>query len=261
LLIAGRNQVLDDLSLEDGFRLLREAGADAVELCHEHPAMSPDRMLAPSGPEFARQVGAMVVGQGLKPSAVGWHCEYVTNDDNFEKLRRIIPLAPLFGTDVFITACVGRGEAPDVPQRLLARTRELCAIAEGCGVRLAVEYEPNFIVGDAASLLRLCDEVGSDALAANLDLGHTFLVEADPLDAIRRLGPRIAHCHVEGMARGVHRHLPPWEGDLDLAPYLRALAEAGFDGTLALDLYGVDYAAIAPKCFGYLRSMLEELGL
>jgi len=261
LLIAGRNQVLDHMSLEDGFRALKEADADAVELCAEHPAMTPDVLLNPSGARFARRVGKMVTDAGLTPSSVGWHCEYVTNDANFKQLKALIPLAPEFGTDVFISSCVGRGDAPNKAELLVQRTGELCTIAEGAGVRLAIEYEPNFIVGDTDSLLRLCDDVGSDALAANLDLGHVFLIEADPLGAIRRLGARTVHCHVEGMARGVHKHLMPWDGDLDLAEYLPVLAEVGFNGALALDLHKVDYAATAPACFSYLRGMLDKLEL
>ena len=34
MLIAGRNQPLSEMSLQDGFRALADAGADAVELCH-----------------------------------------------------------------------------------------------------------------------------------------------------------------------------------------------------------------------------------
>jgi sugar phosphate isomerase/epimerase len=260
LLIAGRNQAVGRLGLEDGFRALKAAGADAVELCHEHTALSPDRMTQPDGAAFARRVGAMVAGAGLKPSAVGWHCEYVTDEANFEKLLKLVPLAPQFGTDIFITSGVGRGEAPNKAQLLVERTRALCNAAEENGVRLAIEAEPGFLVGDADSLLRLCEQVGSDALCANLDLGHVFLVESDPVGAIRRLGSRTVHCHVEGMAKGVHKHLVPWEGDLNLAVYLRVLAELGFDGALALDLYRDDYPAVAPDCFTYLRAMLDALG-
>jgi sugar phosphate isomerase/epimerase len=259
LFIAGRNQVLGQSSLEDGFRALKGAGADAVELCHEHPAMSPERLARPDGADLARRIGATVTEAGLRPSAVGWHCEYVTDEANFELLLKLVPLAPAFGTDVFITCGVGRGEAPNKEELLLERTRALCDVAEASGVRLAIEYEPNFLVGDTDSLLRLCDAVGSDALGANLDLGHVFLVESDPIGAIRRLGRRVFHCHVEGMARGVHKHLAPYEGDLDLAVYLRELTAAGFDGALALDLYVPDYPAVAGRCFAYLRSLLEGL--
>ena len=250
MLLSGRNQPLAELSLAEGFDALHRAGADAVELCHEHPAMSPEK----ASPEQAAGVAEMLADAGIRASAVGWHCDYVLDDANYERLPELIALTPLYGTDVFITACVKSGEG--AWERALERTGVLCEAAEQAGVRLAIEYEPNFLVEDSASLLRLVKEVGSDALAANLDLGHAFLMEDDPAEGIRSLGDRIAHCHVEGMAEGTHKHLLPWEGDLPLEDCFSVLQEVGFDGALALDLYGVDYAAVAPKCFDYLRGLL-----
>jgi sugar phosphate isomerase/epimerase len=72
------------------------------------------------------------------------------------------------------------------------------------------------------------------------------------------LGECIAHCHIENMATGVHRHLLPWDGDMDLAAYLSALAGVGYDGALSLDLYGIDYLGEAPRCFSYLRGLMPE---
>ena len=251
MLIAGRNQPLSEMSLEDGFRALKKAGADAVELCHEHPAMGPDLMNA----ALAEGIAADLVGMGLAVSAPGWHCNYVADDGAFAALPDLIRMTPTYGTDVFILAGAW-GDDPALWVPMLARTRRLCDVAEDCGVRLAVEYEPGFLIANAAALLRLIAEVGSPALGANLDLGHAFLQEDDPLGAISALGDRIFHCHVENMAAGVHKHLLPWEGDMDLAAYFRALASAGFDGALSLDLYGMDYAAVTPRCFEYLRGLL-----
>lgn len=253
--LAGRNQPLSHLSLQKGFAVLKEAGAEAVELCHEHPQMAPDRM----SPQFADRIAAMLADAGLRASAVGWHCDYIDSRENFGKLQRLVELTPRFGTDVFITACVGPERDHDAPDRMVRRTRTLAQLAREVGVRLAVEYEPGFLVGDSAALTDLFQLVGSDALAANLDVGHAFLVEDEPLEAIRRLGDRIVHCHVEGMGADAHKHLLPWQGDLPLPAYLHALRKAGFDGALALDLYGVDYAAVAPQCFRYLQRLLDEL--
>lgn len=249
--IAGRNQLLADLSLAEGFRALKEAGADAVELCHENPAMSPEKMDA----ALADRIRTWLGEAGLRASAAGWHCDFVADDDAFAALPGLIRLAPACAAEVFIIAGA-HGTDPDLWGPMVERTRRLCEAAADCGVRLACEYEPGFLVEDADSLLRLRDEVDRAALGANLDLGHAFLQEGEPLEAVARLGGLILHCHVEGMARGVHKHLPPWEGDLDLAAYLEALREAGFDGALALDLYGVDYLEVAPRCFAYLRGLL-----
>jgi sugar phosphate isomerase/epimerase len=249
--LAGRNQLIEGVSLAEGFRALKEAGADAVELCHENPAMAPGKMDA----ALAGRIHDWLGEADLAASATGWHCDFVADDAAFAALPGLIRLAPACGAGVFIIAGA-HGTDPELWDPMVERTRRLCVAAADCGVRLACEYEPGFLVEDADSLLRLREEVDSPALGANLDLGHAFLQEGAPLEAVARLGGLILHCHVEGMARGVHRHLPPWEGDLDLAAYLEALKKAGFDGALALDLYGVDYLEVAPRCFAYLRGLL-----
>jgi sugar phosphate isomerase/epimerase len=58
------------------------------------------------------------------------------------------------------------------------------------------------------------------------------------------------------MAKGVHRHMLPQEGDMKLASYLQELQDIHFEGALALDLYDYDYAAVAPNALAYLRSLL-----
>jgi sugar phosphate isomerase/epimerase len=86
-----------------------------------------------------------------------------------------------------------------------------------------------------------------------------FLCDPDPMQAIAQLGDKIVHCHVENMRSGVHDHLLPQEGDMDLGAYIRALAKVGFDGGLALDLYKYDYEAIAPESIGYLRGLIGNV--
>ena len=121
---------------------------------------------------------------------------------------------------------------------------------------LAEEFEPNFIVGSTAELERLFDEVDSDSLCANLDVGHAFLTDPDPEDSIHRLGDKIVHCHIEGMGAGVHKHLLPWEGDMDVRGIFNALRDIGFSGGLALDLYRDDYEDIAEKSVRFLKDLM-----
>ena len=74
--------------------------------------------------------------------------------------------------------------------------------------------------------------------------------------ALAGIGPRIVHGHVENMAAGVHAHLLPTEGDMEMPLYIAALERAGFTGGLALDLYSQDYEAVAPREIAYLRSLM-----
>ena len=56
----------------------------------------------------------------------------------------------------------------------------------------------------------------------NADIGHMFLQDQDPLALIDKCGPYIVHAHLENM-KGVHNHLVPYEGDMDLTAYLQSL--------------------------------------
>jgi sugar phosphate isomerase/epimerase len=79
------------------------------------------------------------------------------------------------------------------------------------------------------------------------------------LDSIDQLGEKIIHCHISGMPSKIHDHVLMSEGDLDLASYLNALKEIGFNGGLALDLYKYDYEAVAVESVIYFKDLLDRL--
>lgn len=70
-----------------------------------------------------------------------------------------------------------------------------------------------------------------------LDTSHAAVAGLDLLEAVARLGRRIAHVHLSNNAgKGWDSHLPLEEGVLDLGPFLDALAAGGFDGAISLEL-------------------------
>ena len=94
---------------------------------------------------------------------------------------------------------------------------------------------------------------------ANLDIGHVFLCDPNPIEAIASLEGKIAHCHVENMLRGVHRHLPPYKGDMCMRTYLEKLQKAGFNGAAALDIYEGDYEEQGKASVEYLKKLLATM--
>jgi sugar phosphate isomerase/epimerase len=140
---------------------------------------------------------------------------------------------------------------------MIAQTRELAAYAETLGVKLAIEYEPQFVINSTEMLLTAIDEIGMPNVGINCDIGHVFLCDPDPLAAIRASAPLMLQCHVENMAAGVHDHLVPWEGDMDLKTYIDTLKEIGYTGALGLDLYKYEYADVCGKCADYFRELLK----
>ncbi len=254
--ILGRTQPLAHYPVLRSLEILKSLGFDGVEVCLENDDMAPDELT----PEKIRLVRDAVYELGLMPFSISYHKDYLYSDAYFELTKEVIQMTPEFGTNIFVFSGPAR-RTKDAREwsRMVERTRELADVAESCGVMLAEEFEPNFVVGTTADLLRLFSEVGSPALAANLDLGHLFLCDPDPLASIHAVGSRIVHCHVENMARGVHDHLLPQEGDMDLKQYLQALADVGYAGPLSLDLYKYQYEVIAPDAIAYLRGLLSEM--
>ncbi len=65
--------------------------------------------------------------------------------------------------------------------------------------------------------------------------------------------------HIEDMKIGVHNHVLPGEGDMDLSWYVKTLAQVGYRGGLALDLYGQDYEQVAGGAIRYIRELVQSV--
>ena len=253
--LLGRTQPLSHYPIDTALQVIHRLGFDGVELCLEHPDLDPHRLTS----HQAHAVGAEVQRLELHPHSVSLHVDYIYDETAFAATLQAIRLTRDFGTRLFVFAgSPARGEDADAWQRMLDRTHALLEVAADCDVVLAQEFEPGFIVGCSADVQRLLHDIPSPHLAVNLDLGHVFLCDPDPLQAIRQLGPYTVHGHVENMRAGVHRHLPPYEGDIDLRAYLHALYATGCSAGLALDLYQHDYEAVAPEAIRYLRECMPH---
>ncbi|RDZ62402.1 sugar phosphate isomerase/epimerase [Haloferax sp. Atlit-12N] len=143
-------------------------------------------------------------------------------------------------------ACVASGSSlPGTPpseayEYLLESLDELTAYAEDAGVDLGIEFEPELLVECTEEVLTLIDDVGSDALGVNFDVGHAAVYGEDPAESIRQCAGRITGIHLEdikGGRGGKHYHLIPGEGDLDFGPVFGALDDIGYDGFATFELY------------------------
>lgn len=254
--ILGRTQPLSRYPIDRCLAVLKRLGFDGVEICLENEDIRPEALTDERVGRVQRQVERL----GLAPFSVSYHADYIHNDEELDRTLRAIARTPDFGTDVFVLSGAGAGAGRSGPaewSRMVRRTETLVEAAGRAGIVLAKEFEPGFICGCTADLHRLFAEIPSGHLAANLDLGHVFLCDEDPLAAIRSLKGKVVHCHVENMAAGVHDHLLPHEGDMDLQAYVVALKEIGFTGGLALDLYKHDYERVAPEAIRFLRQCID----
>jgi sugar phosphate isomerase/epimerase len=90
-----------------------------------------------------------------------------------------------------------------------------------------------------------------------LDTGHANI--GDPagrrvLDFIDRFGDRLGHLHVSDNNGRKDEHLPVGQGNIRFKAVVRALRQAGYDGTLTLEIFAQDRAELVKS-----RVKLEKI--
>jgi protein FrlC len=158
-----------------------------------------------------------------------------------EYVKNVIDLAREVGA---MAVCTASGVRPPGTSDREAFSRMAGALEEildhagrAPQVRVGLEYEPGFYLGDLASTLRVVRELGHPLLGFNLDIGHAWCVGDDLEKAIGEAGPRIWNLHVEDIKGRVHQHLIPGRGDLDFPAMFRALERVNYAGFVTLELY------------------------
>jgi sugar phosphate isomerase/epimerase len=151
--------------------------------------------------------------------------------------------------------------APDVlDRRLVAALERLADRAAARRIVLALEPEPGMLVSTMSDFERVRALLPHEALKLTLDVGHAHLTEPDGAAAtVRRFAPLLANAHLEGMARPRHDHLPPWEGDLDVADVLRTFVAADYRGpaTFELSRHSHDAVETARRAFDFAQQALS----
>ncbi|MEY8354570.1 sugar phosphate isomerase/epimerase [Lachnospiraceae bacterium 54-53] len=266
MLSGARTQMLDGkYSFEEMFRFSRECGVEAFEYCcedftfHYRPETTEDYTID--------HVNHLVDQYGIRIGSVGNHLSFVASDINYEAIKKMIPKTKRLGTDVFIISSnPPAGSVNYMGYKIQnkagltifkARLRELLNIAEYHGIKLALEPEPPGFIPRSIDMLELMDEMKSDALCVNFDIGHAFLTDTDMLETIRLFGRKIVHAHIENLIRGEHLHRLLDDGDIDLRTALEEMKKAGFEGPVAIDLYVYEYDAVLKSQIDILKELMK----
>jgi L-ribulose-5-phosphate 3-epimerase len=178
-----------------------------------------------------------------------------------EFLVRAVEIAAALGGDGIVSLWSGSPDegdaaaAEELDARLGAGRRQVCAAAAAHGAVVAFEPEPGMYVEDMTAYARVRDAVAHPAFRLTLDVGHAHITEAAGAAAtVRAFAGEIANVHVEGMRKGLHDHLVPWEGDLDVRGAIATLRDVGYAGpaTLELSRHSHDAVRVAKRAFEFL---------
>jgi len=246
-----------DLPLRERFRLIAEAGFDAVMLWwSEDPdfANYPGKEYADQV-KFAQQTGLFVENI----HAPFWEMNHFWEDTAagqaiFEYLLRSLDDCKSFQipTMVLHASC---GEAPPVSDIGLLRFARLIERAERNDVTIALEnmrrasqiQQTDFLLGRFdAPRLGVCFDSGHY---------HIRLLRTAQADFLSRFGHRLMALHLhdnEGCVaseNSVDQHRLPFDGTIDWPAQMRAVAATGYAGPTALEVVNLGYEALPPEEF------------
>lgn len=253
--IQGRTQMIRSAeSYEEAITRIADCGFDGVEInMYDTDFHLKEDFFQPG---FGGKIKAYLQKCGMKSCSVGAHMDYTESPENRQRVMDAIHVAHELGAEVvIITGAFRRAEEAWAEQwkKQIECMKALAVQAGRNEVKLAIEYEPGFVIHNSDLLLAAIKEAGAVEIGVNADIGHFFLEEQDPMAAIEQMGPYIVHAHLENMEKGVHNHLPPWMGDMDLKMYGEKLHAMGFDGCASLDVYQCDYEEIAKESIKFLK--------
>lgn len=121
---------------------------------------------------------------------------------------------------------------------IVDRFAELSAAAAEREVRVALECHVGAVVSKPERALAVLEAVGSEHLGLNLDISHFDVQGMDITDVVRVLGPHTIVSEVKDEI-GIEpdfEFLVPGEGAFDYAAFVAAMADAGYEGSIAVEV-------------------------
>jgi sugar phosphate isomerase/epimerase len=154
-------------------------------------------------------------------------------------------------------------------ERLTVMFREAVKVAESWGIKMAVENHTDFTADEMVGLL---DAVDSPYLGINFDTGNFLRLLDDPIKGMAKLASRVYATHIKDLKvqKGVpadewyfFSSAPVGDGVVDNQKLVQMLADAGFDGVLAVEIdflhpdYNNDEDAAVAKSVAELRRLAQ----
>lgn len=124
--------------------------------------------------------------------------------------------------------------------RIVEAYQEVWPAVERSGLLLGIENEPSCMVGTAAELAPLIDEIGSASIRALWDPANaTSAGERAYPHGFQNIIGKAAHVHLKDgrHVKGAWQHTIVGDGDVGLVDVSRALTDVGYSGWVALETH------------------------
>jgi len=244
--IAYGTYAMPTVPLEEAFPALARMGYDGVEIFigPTHLGAMPDQMDAVRCKQLhdllqAHSLGIpalMIAGNLYTPNAAD-------HQANLERMRVCAQLARDLGANeppVLATGFGGRKENwGEIKAHMVELLNDYAQVAEQEDFILAGEAHCGAAVDRSERIVWLLETVNHPRIRLHFDIVHLFLAGEPIADAVKTLVPYTAHTHIMDAIRHTDGSFDLFllgQGELDTTTYLRAMAEAGWDGFITLEV-------------------------
>lgn len=175
------------------------------------------------------------------------------------------------GGRVVTTTLGGQGARWEAAREGVAeRLVPYALVAEAHGATLAIEAHVGQELDSPEKAVWLVEAVGRPSVRLNFDHSHFHVLGMDLQHCVDLCAPYAVHTHIKDgrMLDGKVQFLLPGDGSLDLAAYFRAVAAAGIDVPITVEVSAqiwrrddYDPWATAARAYGLMRAGLARAGV
>lgn len=262
---------LQNHRLDDALRLLADAGCTAVGLTLDVAHLDPFRCTFAEVTSIARLLAELRLQPVVETGArylldpVHKHEPTLMTRDAAARSRRLdfYRRSALIGRDLGAQVLsfwsgIDRAPGPDSAALVRDGVAATVAIVRDHGLVAALEPEPGMAIARLEQWHGLARELGTDAPALTLDIGHLYAEwEGDPAGLVAASVDKLAQVHLEDMRRGIHEHLVPGDGEVDFAAVLGALRRGGYAGPVCFELSRSSH--MAPQALDRCKQLWRRL--
>ena len=257
----GVNSVLfGGYDMETAFKYIKNAGYDGIELSaidgmSEHLVLERWRELSPQIIQFAKSYGLELLAM---------------EQPSHDPIKMELAYQAAVELGVPIINCGPGGKTGDEAsfQQSIENLGRLVNLAEHYGVTLCTKAHVGACIYNTPTTIRLMEAIPSKAFGIDMDPSHIHRAGENPVEAIKAVVSRVKHVHIRDckgrqQGPGCPEDQANGRGDIDLLGYVRVLHEAGYNGTLDLEIIGakqyslVQCAVIAAESRGHLQACLQ----
>lgn len=260
----GVNTVLfKDFSLRETFAAVQKAGYDGVELSAIQGMC--EHLVLDNWQAQAAEILALSKQYSLGLLSM----EAATLDEC--RLEKAFAAAQALGIPVVNVGPGGKMDDEETLVSSIATLKARAGLAAQYNVAVCVKAHVGCAIFNTQTTLQAMNEIASESFGIDMDPSHVFRAGEKPEEAFPQVASRVKHVHIRdcpgsGPSPGTPAQQACGRGQIDLYGYFKAMADAGYDGPVCLEVIGpaqsyADAAIIAAESRGYMNACMKMAGI